>query len=198
MKVRFSLTDETTILNSTVKVTAWITGVVNGETREQIEARALATWKTMFPDVKQAFSNFTYQPDGLTFRVQVATRIDASENDQLDQRAAEASNDTVKITGLNIDPSIPAHDLRKGESDLRVRMLSLAQDEAKKIGGVVSRVDFNPDLSGNRIASNKMFNATYAMEAAGGAAPVLGHSEKLSLTADVVVKVSDTSFATNG
>jgi hypothetical protein len=197
MKVRFSLTDETTITNTTVKVTAWITGVVNGETREQIEARALATWKTLFPDVKQSFSNFTYQPDGLTFRVQVATRIDASENDQLDQRAITASNDTVRITNLQIDPSIPVHDLRKGESDLRVRMLSLAQDEAKKIGGVVSKVNFNPH-SGSSIASQKMFNATYAMEAAGGAAPALGHSEKLSLTADVVVKVSDTSFATNG
>lgn len=198
MKVRFSITDETTITNTTVKVTAWITGVVNGETREQIEARALATWKTLFPDVKQSFSNFTYQPDGLTFRVQVATRIDASENDQLDQRAVAASNDTVKITNLQIDPSIPVHDLRKGESDLRVRMLSLAQDEAKKVGGVVLKVNFNPDYSGTRTASHKAFNATYAMEAAGGAAPALGHSEKLTLTAEVVVKVSDTSFASNG
>lgn len=189
MKIVLNLIDETTVTNTTVKITAWITGIIQGDSREKIEARVLEAWKRLFPDGKQSFSSFTYQPDGLTFRVQAVTRIDASLNDQLNEKAKQASDDNVKIQIHNIDPSIPVHDMRAAESDLRVRMLDLAKAEASKLGGTVAKMDFTADLTIG-MANNKAlaFNATYAASPAGGA-PQLGHSEKLSLSAVITVMV---------
>lgn len=108
MKIKFDMTDEVTITNTTVKISAWIQGVINGQDRPTLEASALELAKKLFPDVQWAFSNFSYNPDGFTFRVQASTRIDATQNDQLEQRADSISEvGKLTISIHNIDASIP-------------------------------------------------------------------------------------------
>ena len=196
MIIRFDVTEETTITNTTVKITAWITGVIGGQDRETLEGKSLELARKLFPDAKWAFSNWTYQPDGFTFRVQATCRIDSSQNDQLDVKTAEISEKgalTIQIS--NIDASIPLFETRKAESDLRVALIARATEEATKLGGVLSRVVFNNAFS-QSLSNSSSKNATYAaaafnLEAAGGA-PQLGHSEKILLSAEITVSVKAT------
>jgi hypothetical protein len=197
MKIKFNMTDEVTITNTTVKISAWIQGVVNGQDRPALEAAALELAKKLFPEVSWAFSNFTYQPDGFTFRVQASTRIDATQNDQLALKCDQLSEQgKLTIAINNIDASIPLHEKRKAESDLRVALIEKAKAEAEKLSGTVTRIEF-----GEAIARDIMSNARGASYAAsammlestskgGGSDGVsLGHSEKIYLEAQLTVKV---------
>ncbi len=191
MKIKFEMTDEVTITNTTVKITAWIQGVVNGQERSVLEAQALELAKKLFPEANWAFSNFTYQPDGFTWRVQASTRIDATQNDQLEVRAdqlSEAGKVTLSIS--NIDASIPLHQKRGSESDLRVALIAKAKAEAEKLGGRVAEVVFG-DVETRQIKSAmRAASASYSLESTmgGGADNVsLGHSEKIYLAATITV-----------
>lgn len=201
MKIKFDMTDEVTITNTTVKISAWIQGVVNGQERSALEAQALELAKKLFPDASWAFSNFTY-PDGFTFRVQATTRIDATQNDQLAERA-KAISETGKLNLIinTIDASIPLHQRRAAESDLRVSIIEKAKAEAAKLGGSVSEIEFS-DAHVRDITSNSMrASASYALESTakgGGADGVsLGHSEKIYLAANLTID-TDTKAQLNG
>lgn len=195
MKIKFDMTDEVTITNTTVKITAWIAGVINGQDRPTLEAQSLELAKKLFPDVSWAFSNFTFQPDGFSFRVQANCRIDSTENDNLPAKAevlGEKGKLTISIS--NIDSSIPLFQKRDAESDLRVALIDKAKAEASKLGGVVSEVNFSEahvrDITSN---SYGVRAASYALESTSkgiGADSVnLGHSEKIYLQASVEVTV---------
>ena len=195
MKIKFDMTDEVTITNTTVKITAWIAGVINGQDRPTLEAQALELAKKLFPDVSWAFSNFTFQPDGFSFRVQANCRIDSTENDNLPAKAevlGEKGKLTISIS--NIDSSIPLFQKRDAESDLRVALIDKAKAEASKLGGVVSAVNFSEahvrDITSNAYGGRA---ASYALESTSkgiGADSVnLGHSEKIYLQASVEVTV---------
>lgn len=189
MKIKFEMTDEVTITNTTVKITAWIQGVVNGQERALLEAQALELAKKLFPDAKWAFSNFTYQPDGFTWRVQASTRIDATQNDQLDVRADEVSEaGKLTIQFHAPDASIPLHQKREAESNLRVELINKAKAEAEKLGGTISKVVFGDVETRQLNNAMRASSASYRLEAAGGADSVsLGHSEKIYLAATITV-----------
>lgn len=190
MKIKFEMTDEVTITNTTVKITAWIQGVVNGQERPLLEAQALELAKKLFPDAKWAFSNFTYQPDGFTWRVQASTRIDATQNDQLDVRADEVSEaGKLTIQFQSPDASIPLHQKREAESNLRVELISKAKAEAEKLGGTISKVVFGDVETRQLNNAMRAASASYRLEAAGGGADSasLGHSEKIYLAATITV-----------
>jgi len=192
MKIKFELTDETTITNTTVKISAWIQGVIDGQERPALEGRALEMAKKLFPDASWAFSNFTYMPDRFTWRVRATTRIDATQNDQLDERADQA-NEPGKIT-ISFeapDASIPLHQRRDEESKLRVALIAKAKEEAAKLAGTLTRVEFTEsqrrDITSN---SMRMASASYMESTAkgGGADGVsLGHSEKIYISAILTV-----------
>jgi len=189
MKIKFDLTDEVTITNTTVKISAWIQGVINDQDRPALEAASLDLAKKLFPDASWAFSNFTYQPDGFTFRVQATTRIDSTQNDQLAQRCDQLSNQgklTIQIS--NIDPTIPLHQKREAESNLRQSLIEKAQAEAEKLGGRLARVDFIE--AGNQHMAANTLRGSVASYAVAGAAPDsvnLGHSEKIYLAAALTI-----------
>lgn len=203
MKIKFEMTDEVTITNTTVKVTAWVNGVINGQERPALEAASLDLVNRLFPDAKWAFSNFTFQPDGFTFRVQASTRIDATQNDQLDQKAA-ALSEQGKLTLLinNIDPSIPLFQKREAESNLRIALIEKAKEEAKKLGGEVTVVEFG-EVGSKQFANHgrgTMMAASYSLESApGGSDSVsLGHSEKIYLEATIQIQVGEHKAQLNG
>jgi hypothetical protein len=197
MEINFTLTDEKTITNTTVKISGWITGVVNGQDRATLETKSQELANKLFPDVSWAFSNFSY-PDGFTFRVQVATRIDSAQNDQLDARAEEISDKgSLTIAIYDIDASIPLYARREAESDLRIQLIEKIKAEAAKLGGTAETITFS------QASSHHVANATYAAASFSNSAPRgvvgdagpggpagLGHSEKISLSATVKVKTA--------
>lgn len=193
MKVSFTLNDEKTVTNTTVKIIVAISGTINGESRKDIEARCDEIAKKIFPDVKWAFSNFKYNGDGLTFTVSASTRIDATQNDQLASKCAEASNDSTRIAIQTIDASIPTHDIRTAESDIRINLIKLADEEAKRLGGKVQKVLFNPSYTDNysnsRGGGRMMLETAGASYAADNSGSQLGHSEKIVISAEVSVKI---------
>jgi len=202
MKIRFDLTDEVTITNSTVKITAWINGVINGQDRPALEEASLEMVKKLFPDAKWAFSNFTFQPDGFTFRVQASTRIDATQNDQLEQKAAKLSEQgKLTLSIYNLDPSIPLFQKREAESNLRVALIEKAKAEAAKLGGRVSNITFTEAVS-QQFANNgraMMASASYSLESVGAPASAsLGHSEKIYLSANITVRADDSKDQSEG
>jgi len=191
MKIKFDLTDEVTITNTTVKLTVLVEGVINGADRPTLEASALELTNKLFSDVKWSFSNFRFMPDGFTFQVQAAARIDSAVNDQLDTRAnAISERGKLTLQVIDTDVSIPLHQKRKAESDLRVALIEKAQAEASKLNGQLAEVVFTQSRSTDY--SNSMRGATYAasssFDAKGGAEIVnLGHSEKILLSASILV-----------
>lgn len=202
MKIKFDLTDEVTITNTTVKITAWVNGVINGQDRPALEAASLEMVQKLFPDAKWAFSNFTFQPDGFTFRVQASTRIDATENDQLEQKAAKLSEQgKLTLSIYNLDASIPLFQKREAESNLRVALIEKAKAEAEKLGGELSAITFG-EAGSQSFANNgraMMASASYSLESAKGADSVsLGHSEKIYLNASIVIRTGGSKGQLNG
>lgn len=204
MKVTFSLGEEKTVTNETVKVILSINGIVADQTKENIDKSILDKVLEFLPDKKSedwAFSGFSFY-DNRGFRmfaVQASTRIPASENDNLSERARDLSNDSISVEIANIDLSIPQYRYREAESELRQAILKRAKEEAEKLskayGGSgpkfkVSSVEFEAPITaqpkGMRAApGSAFFESTYS-NAGGGEG--IGHSEKTTLNAVVTVK----------
>lgn len=192
MKIKFDLTDEVTITNTTVKVTIYITGVINGQERPALESSALDLANKFFPGANWAFSNFTFQPDGFTFGVQASTRVDASLNDQLEQKAADLNERGILTLQIfNIDTSIPLFQKRDAESDLRLSIIEKARSEAKKLGGVISSIEFKELGARDGFNGGARMAASYSLESAPGGG--LGQSEKIYLTAKVEIDTDEKS-----
>jgi hypothetical protein len=192
MKIKFDLTDEVTITNNTVKVTVAITGVINGQDRPALESSALELANKFFPGASWAFSNFSFQPDGFTFRVQASTRVDASLNDQLEQKATDLNERGILTLQIcDTDTSIPLFQKRDAESDLRLAIIEKAKAEASKLGGSISSIEFKEPGSHRDVYSNGARMASYSLESAGG--PGLGQSEKIYLSAKIEVDTDDRS-----
>ena len=186
MKIVFDIKDDATITNNTIKVIANVTGVVGDDNKEAVDQRIAAVASALFPNAEWAFSNYAEQ--GFTFYAQATTRVDAMENERLDERAESASTKTTEITIAQIDQSIPQRQMRSEESDLRVRMIGLAKAEAEKLGGTVNEIVFEDvRRMGMSQNSNRAFAATAMLESAVGEPKGIGHSEKISLGAKVTV-----------
>lgn len=190
MKIKFEIADEKTINNQTVKITAQISGVINDRDRGALEQAAKDLAEKLVPDASWAFSNFQFLPDGFTFRITATTRIDSSQNDQLEQKAKAVSDSKLTITMHNPDVSIPLFQRREAESNLRIALIEKANAEATKLGGKVSSIVFH-ESNAIPMTSNS-YRAAATMEAVGAGAPKgLGHSEKIQMTASLVIKVSE-------
>lgn len=188
MKITFDLTDEKTITNDTVRLTTMITGAVAEQSRDKLEAAADEITKQLV-NKDWSFSNFTYSPDGFTFSVTANTRIPAVENDRMAERAAAlGARGKITIQLIEADPSIPLHQKRDAESNLRVALIDKATAEAEKLGGVVETIAFSRAQS--QALRGIMASSSYSNEAFGGAAAdnvSLGHSEKIAMTASIIV-----------
>lgn len=180
MKITFSINDEKTITNTTAKITISIKGTINGESRDKLEARTANVTKTLFPDNQWAFTDFGYNADGFTFHVSATTRIDSLQNDQLAEKCESLGSDTLRVILVGVDDSIPSHVLREAESDLRLHVIALAEQEAIKLGGKVVDINFNSPAQYRGIVAA---SATYA-----DSSKSLGHSEKIQINANVVVE----------
>lgn len=187
MKITFDLTDEKTITNDTVRLTTVITGAVADQSRDVLEAAADAITKELV-NKDWSFSNFTYSPDGFTFSVTATTRIPAVENDRMAERAvALGARGKITIQLIEADPSIPLHQKRDAESNLRIALIDKATAEATKLGGVVETIAFSRAQS--QALRGMMASSSYSNEAFGGGADAvsLGHSEKIAMTASIIV-----------
>lgn len=190
MKIKFELTDEKTIINQTVKISAQISGVINDQDRGQLEQRAQEVAEKLIPGASWAFSNFQFLPDGFTFRISATTRIDSSQNDQLEQKAKAVSNSKLTVALHNPDVSIPLFQRRAAESEIRIALIDKAKAEAEKLGGKLTRIEFT-ESNAHAITSNSYRAASTSFEDAAGGAKGLGHSEKIQMSANLTITVDE-------
>jgi hypothetical protein len=200
MKITFDLTDEKTITNDTVKLAVLVTGAVAEQSRDVLETAADAITKQLV-NKDWSFSNFTYSTDGFTFSVTASTRIPAQENDRLAERAAQlGTRGKITITLTDADPSIPLHQKREAESNLRVSLIEKAKTEAEKLGGKVDAIAFS--RANSQALRGAMMASSYSLsnDATGGGLEgvSLGHSEKMALTASIAVIVGGEKVPLNG
>lgn len=197
MKVTFDLADEKTITNDTVKLAVLIQGAVAEQSRDKLEAAADAITKELV-NKDWSFSNFTYSPDGFTFSVTASTRIPAQENDRLAERAAAlGKRGQITMTLTDADPSIPLHQKRAAESDLRIALIEKAKAEAEKLGGTVESIAFS--RASSQALRGVMAASTYSLsnDASGGGLEgvSLGHSEKMAMNAGITVIIGEKARA---
>lgn len=192
MKITFDLSDEKTITNDTVKISTLVQGAVADQSRDLLEAAADKITKELV-NKDWSFSNFTYSGDGFTFNVTATTRIPASENDRMAERAQTLGlRGKITIQLIEADPSIPLHQKRDAESNLRVSLIEKATAEATKLGGKVDAIAFS--RASSQAMRGAMMASTYSLsnDAGGGLEGVsLGHSEKLAINATVTVIVGE-------
>lgn len=191
MKIIFGIKEEATVVNNTIKVNCAIGGVIGGDTKEQIDARVLISVKRLFPEAEWSFANYQELTDGFTFRVNASARVEASENERLDERTEEAGDKVTTIMITDIDNSIPQRQIREEESNLRLRMIELAKAEAEKLSGEVEKIDFceiirsDSQFRGARYMGKEV--ATMFMDSSDAMQKRIGHSEKISLEAKLEI-----------
>ncbi len=197
MKLTFDMMDEKTVTNDTIKVTATIDGLVQGDTKEVIEESIQAAMKELLPDADWAFSNFTfYRRNFPMYSVKASARVLASHDDGLVDRAEKLTTDKLAIAIENIDHSIPAHRFKEAESELRETLLLRATAEAKKLSEIygqsleVDSIRFGAPTVSQPI---RMASASYLESSVSAKGGGLGHSEKTVLSAKVVLKTEKTN-----
>jgi hypothetical protein len=133
--------------------------------------------------------------------VTATTRIPANENDRLAERAAQLGmRGKITIQLVEADPSIPLHQKREAESNLRVTLIEKAKAEAVKLGGTVEAIAFG--RANSQAMRGAMMASTYALESttndAMGGGVSLGHSEKMAMNATITMVISGDKAQLNG
>lgn len=200
----FQLEAETTITNQTVKITAVVAAVIDGQkiTNENISSLVrdmlnnLVTGEWSFSNPSREKDETGYERASFTATV----RVDQTQNFNLDQRAEDASQVGLRITQVYTDTSTPKRAIAEAETALRGVLLERAANQAKELStraGRTYRVASLSYSSMNNSASNIRASAQYSLESATSfaAAPpgggAIGHSQKLSMTANVTLATAE-------
>ena len=196
MKYRFTINDEKTLSNNTVKVTVRLTGPANAM-RPELERRIRDTLSTFIEDANWVFGGFTINRNqGVPlFTATTSARIPVSGNDDLVGRAQDSSTDEVFLQIVNVDDSIPLHLVREGQEEIRLNLFAKVQEEVirlKEKTGIdfeISKVDYRADMTAADFLAgrgkDKSFSNSYAADSAAGA---ISYSEKIYGQADVTLK----------
>lgn len=194
----FSLDAETTITNNTVKFTTTVVAVIDGvsiteenlgsEVKKALNAFVTGEWSFQNPQRQR-------NDAGLEEARYVASlRASQSENSDVDNRRKNASRPGLNITNVQIDVNLPSRFIAEGESKLRVILLKRAAEQAQALSEASGREYRVHSLSyANYSASPRMRALTagassYVTESVKSAENiVIGHSQKLEMSAQVVL-----------
>ena len=201
-EIEFELSADTVVTNDTVKVSCLISVMLSGGINNENLKSTVTNALTKFIAGDWVFSNPSRSIDTGIEKATYAAhiRIPATENYDLTNRAASVNSAGVQISNVNPDVSIPEYQIRQTRSQLRVDLVKQAHEEAEKLSHampcalVVQRVIFGEAQSFSN--SKSMRASTYAAsanafldEAPGSGA--IGNSERVSLSATVVLRMSD-------
>ena len=192
--ISFPLDAETTVTNSTVKFTASVLAIIDGQkiTEENL-SNSVRTLLNNFVEGEWVFSNPTRIKGDSGFeeaRFTATLRADQSENRAIDQRREEVSSPGLRITSVHPDTSVPQAAIAEAETELRVILLKRAQNQAKKLSEAAEREYRVHDICFSNLNNSdrmKFGSTAYATEASASASSSIGHTQKLSMNATVTL-----------
>ena len=198
--LRFMLSAEEVVVNTTVKVIAMISATISRETPEQTLKDSLRDMMKRFIDTEWQFSGMARasSTSGMEdVRVTATARVPESENYGLDRRREEASREGMRIYSHQTDTSPTIEQRLEAQSKLRQTLLSMAMDEAATLGNLLSvqyrlgKVVFTDPGA----AIEPKGGARMAMAAASASygsgfneAGDIGNAVKLAMTASVILR----------
>lgn len=202
--ISFNVDAETTVTNTTVKFTASVIAVIDGQTiTEENLANSVRELLNNFIAGEWTFSNPTRIRNDAGFeeaRYTATLRTDQTENNNLDHRREAVNQRGLRITSVATDTSTPQRAIAEAESALRIILLKRAKNQAIEISESIDRefrvhtVEFEPMMvHGDHRYGMSLGAATSYKDvtAMAGRHEVIGHAQKLTMTAHVVL-------ATNG
>jgi hypothetical protein len=210
--IEFSLIAEQTVVNTTVKITATIAGIITPNVAEDALRENIRSIMKKFIDtaVWQISGIIRSKDDsGMEkIRLSATTRVSETENYALEERAEAASVKGMKISSVAVDTAPPTSMIEETESSLRITLLAKAVGECAHINGAVSddhsklgddyrlgEVVFSRDANSTSNLSNSshrnvsqmaMVSASYGsgFDEAG----TLGNAVKLTMYAAIVLR----------
>jgi hypothetical protein len=196
----FNLRTDTVVSSETVKLIVQIaTQSSSGTSEEELRAEIGSVLTKFVPTAKWEFSNLTRNKDVTGYErisLVASTRVPETENHKLDERAEEASRQGLRIVSVQVDSTIPGPILRAADRKLRSTLLKEAMEELDEINkltkltyrlGTIEFGDTNDPVfrkDASIMAYASTANAA-PMGAAGGGAPSLGNTQKVSMTAAI-------------
>ena len=200
--IGFSIEAETTVNNTTVKFTTSVIAVIDGVdiTEDNLSSSVRELLNNFIPG-EWTFSNPTRNRNDAGFeeaRFVASLRTDQAENHNLAARQEAVSRRGLRITKVTTDTSTPKRAIAEAESALRVILLKRAANQAKDLSEAAGRnyrvhaINFDqmrPDSN----AYNLTAAATaYRLDAsANGLSDAIGHAQKLSMSANVILATSE-------
>jgi len=195
--IRFTISAEEVVVNTTVKVITNISATISRETSEQTLKDSLRDLMKRFIDAEWQFSGMTRasSPSGMEeVRVAATARIPESENYGLDRRREEASREGMRIYSHTTDTAPPMEQRLEAQSHLRQKLLTLAMEELDTINTTLTsqyrlgKVEFSTDVSEAPLRPMAM-----AASAAYGAGfnhgdDALGNAVKLAMLATITLR----------
>ena len=205
--IAFTLKAEHTIVNTTIKITASISGMINPDLTEE-------TLRENIRDMMKSFVDGTWHISGTTrskhtsgmeqINLTATTRVSEKEYYDLDDRAKNVSEKGLAIARVDVDTMPSAELIEQAESKLRIELLAKviaeqtlinkALDRPFRIGNISFDMETtNYSNSNARMASlNSAAASPYNMAAYyngnGGSGEPLGNAVKLVKTAYVELR----------
>lgn len=195
MRYEFTITDEKTLENDTVKVVIQVNGPADAP-RKELEERVRRAVNAFLPNTDWAFSGLTISTyDYPMFVITASVRIKAADNDDLHRRASnyaiENPDAKASIKVVNIDSSMPLFKSREGEQQIRRNIYKLALQELEILQEEYAgegRLRLKSVSYSRADLSNKLSASTaYTSNAGVGGGSAIGSFEKLYQSATIVI-----------
>ena len=203
--LEFSVRAEKTLVNDTVKVSAYVSALVAGKTTEETFRAAIKSIvKSLIDTADWQFTNIQRNADDSGFErvTLIATaHVSEKENYNLENRAREASRPGLAITNVVVDTSIPVARIEEAERELRAEILAkvLAERDAinlvaesnYRIGrivfGGVSTSALNNAMLGVTVSAAALNKTSYGSGFNSSDEGSLGNASKISINAAVML-----------
>lgn len=192
--IHFTLTEESTLVNETVKITVHVNVLAVDKDETSVRAEIRGALEKFIPGTEWQFSNQRRGDDNGYERVTLnaVARVKETENYSLEQRLEAVSKMGMKLQLQGVDDTMPQRAIQDEEQALRLRILTKALEEADKVVALTRR-DYRlgqVQFGQNQQFASKGITASLAATAhAGGSDAGFGSSQKLRLTANVTLSV---------
>jgi hypothetical protein len=208
--IRFMLSAEEVVVNTTVKIVATVAVDVPPDMTEQMLRDSIR-------DVMQKFiSSANWQLSGMTrtstaggmeqVSLTASTRVPEAENYKLDQRRQAASQVGLRITAASTDIAPTLQQIDETQSKLRQQLLKRALAELAMINATVQgsyrlgKVDFDPMMTpstsnmprGGGMMAMAAYGSGFSADAAGDGMSDIGNAVKLTMQASVQLRANTT------
>jgi|ERR1019366_430321 hypothetical protein len=203
--IEFSLIAEQTVVNTTVKITATIAGIITPNVAEDALRENIRSIMKKFIDtaIWQISGIIRSKDDSGMERIRLTatTRVSETENYALEERAEAASVKGMKISSVAVDTAPPTSMIEETESSLRITLLAKAVAECANINGALGddyrlgEVSFSRDANSTSNLSNSSHRNVSQMAMASASygsgfdeAGTLGNAVKLTMYAAIILR----------